>query len=439
MGKSWINWIGSGLRRNFIVLVSSSLFAQLITFALSPLLSRMYNPEQFGALGLFQSVGLIVVAVNTLQLSQAIVLPKKDIDARALVLLSFILIIFFSFGVILLQLIIPRYYEKITGLCPDAFHIVLFAIYSLTSGMFVVQTSWSIKRGKFRQNSISTIIKSASAAILQYLLGRISPTTDMIILGYVIGSIIPVIYLLYVQRDDFNDLLRISIRSRIRIVWREYYHFPLYSTPQTLINTFAQGLPVFILQGFFGLNISGQFSFSRRILNVPYNMISSAFRQLLLKEMSDFHKNKGKIYPIFIKYTKVLFAIAVGPALIGVVIMPELFSFIFGENWRIAGEYSRWIIVWMLFGLCNIPSVIASRIVRKQHYLLIFEIAMLLFRSAALLVGCIWFNSLISVILFSVVGALGNIVLVVVFLFILKYDKTVTMNIDVLPETEQIS
>src|SRR5437870_9559346 len=89
---SFTNLIRSYWRRPMIrsiaVVLTGTAAAQVITVAASPILSRLFDPAAFGALGTFMAIVVLVNAVATLTYSAAIVLPAHDGDALALVWVS---------------------------------------------------------------------------------------------------------------------------------------------------------------------------------------------------------------------------------------------------------------------------------------------------------------------------------------------------------------
>ena len=57
-------------------------------FALSPVVSRLFTPADFGVFGAFGAITGVAVAVATLDYSQAAMLPKDREDAGRVFLLS---------------------------------------------------------------------------------------------------------------------------------------------------------------------------------------------------------------------------------------------------------------------------------------------------------------------------------------------------------------
>ena len=79
------NKLRSELVRNSARLLSANVVAQAIGLLVYPILTRMYAPDDFGLLNLFMSIGGIFVLISTADYQNAIVLPKEESRARALV------------------------------------------------------------------------------------------------------------------------------------------------------------------------------------------------------------------------------------------------------------------------------------------------------------------------------------------------------------------
>ncbi|MEI8616631.1 hypothetical protein P4S63_01305 [Pseudoalteromonas sp. B193] len=94
---------------------------------------------------------------------------------------------------------------------------------------------------------------------------------------------------------------------------------------------------------------------------------------------------------------------------------PWLFGFVFGEEWVLAGEYARWLSVWIYFMFMNPPSNKAIPILEIQGFYLFFTFCTVFLRIIALLVGYFVFKSdVISVMLFSIAGAVINIAIITI-------------------------
>mgnify|MGYP001399071774 CR=1 FL=1 len=95
-----------------MVLFKGTLIAQLIPVLLTPVLTRLYSPADFGVLELFLSVSLILGVIANGRYELAIVLPDEKKDAWNLMSLGMLISIAFT---ILLVLFVFLFVDQIVG------------------------------------------------------------------------------------------------------------------------------------------------------------------------------------------------------------------------------------------------------------------------------------------------------------------------------------
>ena len=79
--------------RNVTVLAGGTAFAQILTILASPLISRLYSPDELGMFAVYVSIYSVIVSVASWRYEVAIPLPEADkIAANLLILCTGILI-----------------------------------------------------------------------------------------------------------------------------------------------------------------------------------------------------------------------------------------------------------------------------------------------------------------------------------------------------------
>ena len=113
--------------------------------------------------------------------------------------------------------------------------------------------------------------------------------------------------------------------------------------------------------------------------------------------------------------TLVLAAVALIPFAGLAVWSQSLFPLLLGPEWAGAGAYASWLALWVFFLLIGRPSIAAIAPLGLQGHALLIAIASLTLRAAAILAGSLWLQSdVAAVALFSLSGALTNLVLIAV-------------------------
>jgi O-antigen/teichoic acid export membrane protein len=98
--------------------------------------------------------------------------------------------------------------------------------------------------------------------------------------------------------------------------------------------------------------------------------------------------------------------IAMPPTLILIISGPELFSLVFGEQWRNAGEFARWMAPWLYMVFITSPLSTLFSVLEKQVQGMLFQLGLLLVRVVAIAVGAWRGELMLAVILFATVSAL---------------------------------
>jgi hypothetical protein len=87
---------------------------------------------------------------------------------------------------------------------------------------------------------------------------------------------------------------------------------------------------------------------------------------------------------------------------------------IFGGQWYTAGEFARWLVLWLMVAFCNLPAVLFAQLIRIQRTFFFFDMGLLTLRVSTLVLGGVYLNALETIMLFSLVGAAMNCFLIVI-------------------------
>jgi len=93
---------------NVLKLVSGSVTAQILGILLIPIITRIYNPDDFGIFQLFISISGILVIVSTFSYQLAIMLPKTEEDAANITSVCVVLVTLISILTGVVVLFIPE-------------------------------------------------------------------------------------------------------------------------------------------------------------------------------------------------------------------------------------------------------------------------------------------------------------------------------------------
>lgn len=391
--------------RSMAHLAAGTAAAQVITLSLLPIISRAYTPVDFGRYAMIMvAVGLVSI-LSTLQLAQAIVIPAVNSHARSIARLS----LFGAAigGVATVVLMLPLAMSRLA-------HPLLAAIMCGTavvlSGTFMTLQALAVRSQSFVWVGAASSVRALLVGAMQ-LLFSLGMANELGLLAGYIGGELAACVVLWAKAipTELRDL-RLRSRAEARAVLRRYRDFATYGTAVEAMNAASQGIPVLLLGAYFGQAVAGLYSFSMRILLAPGQLIANAVRQVLSQRFARLLKK-----PAILRREFYLFTLGLAiPATLGAVLvggyLPEIFSFVFGEQWRESGDYAKWLVIWVAFLIFNVPAAVVMRVARRQRENFILNFLILFTRVGILIVGGVWLTALEAVAAFALLGALWNVV-----------------------------
>ncbi len=403
----------SAFVRNVLIVMSGTAAAQIIGFSISPIISRLFTPSDFGVFGSFNSISTIIAAGATLQYTQAIMLPKEKEDAINLFFVSCLSTLGVGFLCLVVCLVVPTY---INGLMKtdSIWALALLVIATFVTGLNASCQAWCVRVKAFKITASSQIIRSLSSNGSQVGLGFLKGGAAGLIVSSVLADILASLNLVRVVISDIKTFWQRIQWGRMKDLAKEYRDFPMYSASQNIINSLSSGLPVLLLTHFYGLAVAGAYAFGVRILQIPMGFVLAPLRQVLFQKASEAYNQGGTLAQLYIKITVGLFAVILFPSLVLFIWAPELFKLIFGSQWYMAGEYARWLILWLMFYFCNLPAVLFAQVIRIQRSMFFYDLILLTARTLVLVLGGLYLNALYTIISFSIIGAIMNTILILI-------------------------
>jgi O-antigen/teichoic acid export membrane protein len=326
----------SGLLRNSATLIVGTVLAQLIPILFQPLLRRMFSAEEFGTAALFITAVGMLVAIANLKYESAIVLPKEDQTAHELIsggvlisgLLSIViwLLIFMNEGYL-----VQRF--ELDHAASWYLHLLPLSVFLVSS--FQCFNYYLIRKKAFKDSAKNKVYRRSAEALTQATSGSLKIGSGLL-LGNLIGDFVNFIGgYLQATKKGFSFSFKLK---KILPTLKQYWQFPVYQALPSLLNTISLTLPVFIVNAAFGKALTGQFDLSRLVLSLPMALISIALSQVYLQHQAEKIRNKQEIKPDFKKVSQSLLLLSLPLALVLFFLATPVFSFLFGPQWRLAGE-----------------------------------------------------------------------------------------------------
>lgn len=395
-----LNLFRSTMVRNAGKLLSANVIAQAIGILVYPILTRMYAPEDFALLSLFMSIANVLTLVATAEYQYAIVLPKAEQMARALVHVCLLSLLGLT---VLICLSLP-FAQPIASLfkAPElAQYWWLMPLSVLGLGVWNILNYWYIRRRAFTRISGYQITQSVFSASGKIGMGWLGWLQGGMILAMVFA---PLLSLLIngalAWRKHLNELLH-PCRDDMRAVAREYANFPKFNLPHALVNSVGVALPIWLLTPHFGLSEVGQLSLALTAAFMPLSIIARACYQVLYQRVAELVQGRQPIRRVLWRFCLWMSAALAAGLTVVYLFLPQLVTFIFGAEWHESAGIIRALYPFLaLTPICG-SICFLSDVFAKQKTALWLEVGYVVAMALAILCGIYFFDFIGTVRLFS--------------------------------------
>lgn len=393
LGVSGRAALRSPVLRNIATVASGTAGAQVITLALMPVITRIYGPETYGVLGVFMSLAFMLIPVAALTYPVAIVLPRRDADARGLIRLSLLVACAFS---VLVAAVIALFGEKLAslaGITQIAPFLMLLPLVLLAGAALEVTQQWLVRQQRYRLAAGVAVQQAIAHNGLRIAVGLVHASPAVLLLSTAVGPVLHTLMLNWSLRRspsvNAQEAAPEAQRSTHELAL-QYHDFPLYRAPQMLINAISQNLPTLVLAMFFGPIAAGFFALCKQALNVPTQLVGKSVADVYYPRINTAVQDHQPITAMLVKATAALALVGLLPFALVFCFGPQLFALVFGEQWAVAGEYARWLALAEYMIFVSRPCTVAVPALALQGRFLIFEVLSTTLRIAALMAGALF-------------------------------------------------
>lgn len=401
------NWFR---KREFLTHISTmfagNISAQLLALLTAPIITRLYSPSDFGAMSVVTSIISVVSIVACLRYERAIMLPKNDSEAIHILHLCLISTGLITFLAILLIATFKPFIDhhlshSIGGL------IWFVPVGVLLFGIREPFSLWFSRKKDFILVAKSRFLLSLWAALTKLVSAWIFGASAFWLVGGnmigLLGGVFPMLNRHY-GRKSYKIFEGYS-RTDIIAVARKYKNFPIYSSWTGFIHSFSENIPVFFLLYLFSPVVVGYYGLAYNILCRPVGLISDSIAKVLFQKIAFSNAHDQPLGETFKKSTGGLAIIGVIPLTLLTYWGPELFSFVFGDNWQTAGRYAAVLSPWLFLSFIMPPAMQVITVYEQLRFNFWFHSATALARIGTLALGGYLYKDPVYVLLlFSLVN-----------------------------------
>lgn len=367
--------------RRLMLLASSTAAAQAVLILVSPILTRLYGPEDFGYFTVFTTLLGIFGTAACLRYEAAVPICRNDGTAalvvRAAVLAGLAMALLLALVLWLAGGAINAWLELPEG----SLLLWWLPVGVAASGVFFALDGWALKQGTMRVLALSKLWQSTGQAALQLGLWVLGPAG--LVAGYILGYVAGLVPILRHMPPGKRRLFRgLRARRTAAMAWR-YRRFPFLGTGAIMLNSTTRLLPALLLAVLYGPVVAGWYGLAQRVVGIPIRLIGIAASQVYTAESASLQPHQyGRLYPLFMA-TAVRLAL-LGTAWLGGLALagPWVFALVFGSEWWESGELVRLLFPMYLAMFVMVPIAHTLNLFERQDLVLALDLF-----SAAVLAG----------------------------------------------------
>ncbi len=349
--------------KSVAVLFTGTVMAQVVTYVLSPIITRQFGPDESAYLGLFLRITTLGAALATARLELAFPLEKEDHHAFGIYRFS----MRFSIGLSLLALIFLGIYSSIDFSTTKE----LFFLLSLPAGVFLLAfynqgNSWALRMEQFGLIAKSALALSLITNFLKVSFGFIGNGFLYLIGATLIGYLLSCIPYFRDFRINRNQAVLSYKSKRTKALIAKNSDLYMYNLPHVFVDLARDLLLASIIWNLYGKVEFGSYDHAFRMLKLPIIFIGSAIGQVFFKRCTELLNQNKSIFPLASKIVLILGGLSIVPFSIVAFWGEDLFAFVFGQKWAQSGAMAAIMVPWLLMNFLTSPISFIAIVMKKQ-------------------------------------------------------------------------
>lgn len=359
MKKLWNRAFGghsAAVFRGMGTLALGTGLARAIGLLSIPVITRLYTPEDFGALSVFSALVAILAPLLTFRYVLALPLPRREEMAMNLLVLSAGLLVCCGaamaltlwlwsdaiFSMLSMEVLAPWWWLVVIG--------------ALASGVYEALNLWATRQREYKVIARTQVWQGAAGAGAKLGLGALGVAPLGLLIGQVLTFGGGIGSLLHRYRRDFLRHFRDVRVSRIKRVAVRYKDFPIYRTPSQFLMIFSSQAPMLAIAALYDAETTGQAGLALMALGLSVQLFGRTLANAFYAEAASIGvKNPDKIRQLTLAVLRRLSIFAMVPTFVLMIFGETLFVIVFGEKWRLAGTLSSIFAIYLFFQFLQTP------------------------------------------------------------------------------------
>lgn len=330
-------------RKNLGIATVTSLISFAISLALTPIMTRWYQPEDYGVFAVINNLATFLASLFLLSLPNALPILSTW-HTRARLLKTLVALTILAFGVTTIgtmTFLAVSYAKGLTNASDWVF--ALMPVLVLAISLHRITQSWANADGAFNAMAMARIVHPLVAKPFAIVASMLSTANPVFIAFFeCIAYFAQAATMTRGRTNRLKQLLRGPKRSDFALglaVIRRHKDYALFLNFVNLLTLGFIALQALIVSGAYSHTETGHFALAMSMASLPIQLISMAtapviYHRLIACGRDNPHTLGAKTYKLIMAFA----LIGAIPYLTIFYYGPELFRFAFGQTWVTSGN-----------------------------------------------------------------------------------------------------
>lgn len=402
----------NAFRTHLLVQSTGTVFSQLIPIIISPLLTRLFSPVDFGLYGTVVSVSALLAILITLRLDHGIMVTEDDGEAKKIAVLSLFLAAGGSAAFAGLATIVLAIMGML-DIGQALIWVVFIPLAALLAAAIRTLTLFGNRIRVFALVSKARIWQAICVGGVSLLLGYLAPFDHGLIVALLAGNLLYVAMLAL----PLLPLGMIDIRTALFLL-KSNERFVRFSLPADLVNTLSSRMTFIVFPALFGLEQTGYLALAYRVIATPARFVGTAIGEVFYSHAAREYERTGACWRSAYKIALALGVLGIAGFSLLFLIADPLFTLVFGAEWRPAALFTQILAPMLFVSFVVSPLSVVFYITGRQKDDFLWQLAFLAATTLACFVGILGGEAIGSLVAYS---AAGVVLYLVYFSLIRRY------------------
>lgn len=314
--------------------------ALVIAVVATPVISRLFDPSDYGVASFFIANMAIMASILALAYERAVIFPKGNRKAGGVLVLSLTVSAFVTLGIYLVilagSLLWPDQFQQLSM----GGFIWLLPLAALLASLRSTAVAICIRLGNFSALATADVVEAAVSASSRILWGLVfASSVAGLLAGHLLGTLVAILICGFRCLSWFRKSYRRVSFAEMRRVAHEFRDYPIFRAPAKIAFNAASRMPIIALGILFPVEVVGFYAMANRAAGLPLQTVSKSVSNVLLsKTMALRHVDQ----PMTPSLRKVVIALALsGLPVFSIMFLygEEILGWFLGARWSEAGRF----------------------------------------------------------------------------------------------------